>query len=247
MAEAIQDLGDMGMGAQPIRGRVTRLALSRFRSYRAATLEPRADLVALVGQNGAGKTNVLEALSFLTPGRGLRRATLAEAAHDRGDGGWAISATVEGPYDEAVLGTGIDGGDPETRSRQCRVDRVPVGSAAAFADHVRVVWLTPAMDGLFLGSAGERRRFLDRLVLAVDADHGSRVNALERSLRSRNRLLEECLRDLRRRREGIEAERVKAVRKDLVVEIEKERKRARRRADEQRRELEIELDEIGVP
>lgn len=195
MTEAIQQVGGLGMGTEPIRGRVTRLALSRFRSYRAATLEPRADLVALVGANGAGKTNVLEALSFLTPGRGLRRATLAEAAHDQGDGGWAVSATVEGPYDEAVLGTGIDGGDPEARSRQCRVDRVPVGSAAAFADHVRVVWLTPAMDGLFLGSAGERRRFLDRLVLAVDADHGSRVNALERSLRSRNRLLEEVAPD----------------------------------------------------
>ncbi|NMT19203.1 DNA replication and repair protein RecF, partial [Vibrio parahaemolyticus] len=81
-----------------------------------------------------------------------------------------------------VLGTGIEAGEPEVRSRLCRIDRAPVGSAAAFADHIRVVWLTPAMDGLFLGSAGERRRFLDRLVLAVDADHGTRVNALERSL-----------------------------------------------------------------
>lgn len=176
---------------QPLRGRVTRVSLSRFRSYRAASLEPQAALVALVGPNGAGKTNVLEALSFLTPGRGLRRATLAEAAFDQGDGGWAVSATLDGPYGETLLGTGIDGGDPEVRSRQCRIDRASVGSAAAFADHIRVIWLTPAMDGLFLGSAGERRRFLDRLVLAVDAEHGSRVNALERSLRSRNRLLEE--------------------------------------------------------
>lgn len=176
---------------QPIQGRVTRIALSRFRSYAATTLEPEAPLVALVGPNGAGKTNVLEALSFLTPGRGLRRATLTEAAFDQGDGGWAVSANVEGVYGESVLGTGIDGQDPETRTRLCRIDRVPVGSATAFADHIRVVWLTPAMDGLFLGSAGERRRFLDRLVLAVDAEHGARVNALERSLRARNRLLEE--------------------------------------------------------
>lgn len=193
MAETIQGLVrpmDDGAAA-PLRGRITRLSLSRFRSYRAATLEPEAGLVALIGQNGAGKTNILEALSFLTPGRGLRRATLAEASFDQGDGGWAVSAALVGPYDEAVLGTGIDGGDPDVRSRQCRIDRVPVGSATAFADHVRVVWLTPAMDGLFLGSAGERRRFLDRLVLAVDAEHGSRVNALERSLRSRNRLLED--------------------------------------------------------
>jgi DNA replication and repair protein RecF len=176
---------------QPVQGRVLRIALTRFRSYAAATLAPDAPLVALTGPNGAGKTNVLEALSFLTPGRGLRRSTLPEAAFDQGDGGWAVNATVEGAYGESVLGTGIEGGEEEVRSRLCRIDRVPVRSAAAFAEHVRVVWLTPAMDGLFLGSAGERRRFLDRLVLAVDAEHGTRVNALERSLRARNRLLDE--------------------------------------------------------
>src|SRR5437899_7657258 len=75
-------------------------------------------------------------------------------------------------------------------ARKCRIDREPVASATAFADHLRVVWLVPAMDGLFAGPGSERRRFIDRLVLAVDAGHGSRVNALERSLRSRNRLLE---------------------------------------------------------
>lgn len=174
------------------RCRVTRLGLSRFRTYAGATLAPQAPLVALVGPNGAGKTNVLEALSFLAPGRGLRRATLQEAAFDRGDGGWAVSATVQGLHGETVLGTGIEAGEAETRARLCRIDRVPVASATAFAEHVRVVWLTPAMDGLFLGPAGERRRFLDRLVLSVDAEHGARVNALERSLRARNRLLEEA-------------------------------------------------------
>jgi DNA replication and repair protein RecF len=92
----------------------------------------------------------------------------------------------------ATLGTGIEPPQGETpRVRQCRIDREPVGSAAAFADHLRVIWLTPAMDQLFVGPASERRRFLDRLVLAVDAEHTGRVNALERALRSRNRLLEE--------------------------------------------------------
>lgn len=180
--------------AGTLQGRVVRLSLSRFRSYGEAALKPSAPLVALVGPNGAGKTNVLEALSLLTPGRGLRRATFPEIAQEGGDGGWAVSATVEGPYGETTLGTGLDPAQRqagEGRSRLCRIDRVAVGSAAAFADHVRVVWLTPAMDGLFTGSAGERRRFLDRLVLAVDADHGARVNALERALRSRNRLLED--------------------------------------------------------
>ena len=94
----------------------------------------------------------------------------------------------------ATLGTGIEppaGEDATPHAALCRIDREPVGSAAAFADHLRVVWLTPAMDQLFAGPASERRRFLDRLVLAVDAEHSSRVNALERALRSRNRLLEE--------------------------------------------------------
>ena len=100
---------------------------------------------------------------------------------------------MEGALGLATLGTGIEAApdDGSTPQRKCRVDREPVASAAAFADHLRVVWLTPAMDTLFVGAASERRRFLDRLALAVDSEHGGRVNALERALRSRNRLLEE--------------------------------------------------------
>jgi DNA replication and repair protein RecF len=123
----------------------------------------------------------------------LRRATLEELAFSEGDGAWAISAEIEGMLGLATLGTGIDSPAEEesTPARKCRIDRESVGSAAAFADHLRVVWLTPSMDPLFNGPASERRRFLDRLVLAVDAQHSSRVAALERSLRSRNRLLED--------------------------------------------------------
>lgn len=178
--------------------RILRLTVTNFRSYRAASVETSASLVVLVGPNGAGKTNLIEAISFLTPGRGLRRATLEEVAFTEGDsgsegGGWAVSAEIEGALGLATLGTGIEPapGEPVT-SRKCRIDREPVGSAAAFADHLRIIWLTPAMDGLFSGPASERRRFLDRLVLAVDAEHPSRVSALERSLRSRNRLLEDA-------------------------------------------------------
>jgi len=147
----------------------------------------------LTGPNGAGKTNLIEAISFLVPGRGLRRAALEEVAFSEGDGSWAASAEVEGMLGLATLGTGIEpsAADATGRTRLCRIDREPVGSAAAFADHLRVVWLTPAMDQLFAGPASERRRFLDRLVLAVDAEHQGRVNALERALRSRNRLLED--------------------------------------------------------
>ena len=172
---------------------IRRLTLSNFRSYRAANLDADAGPIVLVGPNGAGKTNLIEAISFLTPGRGLRRATLDEVAFSEGDGSWAASAEIEGALGLATLGTGIeppaDGESPATR--QCRIDREPVGSAAAFADHLRVIWLTPAMDSLFSGPASERRRFFDRLVVAVDAEHRSRVSALERSLRSRNRLLEQ--------------------------------------------------------
>ena len=173
--------------------RIRRLTLSNFRSYRAAALSVDAQLAVLVGSNGAGKTNLIEAISFLAPGRGLRRATLDEVAFVEGDGSWAVAAELEGALGLATLGTGITPPSAEdaTLTRKCRIDGEPVSSAAAFADHVSIVWMTPAMDGLFGGPASERRRFLDRLVLAVDGAHSGRVNALERSLRSRNRLLEQ--------------------------------------------------------
>ena len=177
--------------------RIHRLTLTHFRNYRAASLQTRGDMVVLVGPNGAGKTNCIEAISFLSPGRGLRRATLDDVADNQGDGSWAVSAEVEGALGLATLGTGIDPqissegrSEEAAASRRCRIDREPVNSATAFGDHLRMVWLTPAMDGLFMGAASERRRFFDRLVLAIDSQHSSRVSALERSLRSRNRLLE---------------------------------------------------------
>src|SRR5208282_1984514 len=174
--------------------RVHRLTLTNFRNYRAATLEGDLRPIVLYGPNGAGKTNLIEAISFLAPGRGLRRATLEEVAFHEGDGSWAVAAEVEGALGLATLGTGIERAHEEgaTVQRKCRIDHESVASTAAFADHLRVVWLVPTMDSLFVGAPSERRRFLDRLALAVDAEHASRVNALERALRSRNRLLEEA-------------------------------------------------------
>jgi DNA replication and repair protein RecF len=174
--------------------RVLKLTLNNFRNYPSASLEAGARIVVLVGANGAGKTNLIEAISFFASGRGLRRATLEEVAFSEGDGSWAVSAEVEGALGLTTLGTGIERPieDGVTTVRKCRIDREPVGSAAAFADHLRVIWLTPAMDTLFTGAPSERRRFLDRFALAIDAEHGTRVNALDRSLRSRNRLLEEA-------------------------------------------------------
>ncbi|HEY8160674.1 MAG TPA: DNA replication/repair protein RecF [Methylocystis sp.] len=177
----------------PPAPRVRRLSLADYRSYTQARCEMDAPLVALIGENGAGKTNVLEALSLFSPGRGLRRAELAECARRGGAGGFAVSIDIELDGASTQLGHGLA---PEGE-RQFRIDRAPVSSARAFADHLRVLWLTPAMDGLFNGPAGERRRFLDRLALGVDADHGARVNKLERALRNRNRLLEEGVSDRR--------------------------------------------------
>jgi DNA replication and repair protein RecF len=172
--------------------RITRLILQDFRTYASLDLAVSRTLVALVGENGAGKTNILEALSLFMPGRGLRRAEFSEMAREGGPGSFAVSATLESPYGEHRLGTGIGVPEEDGRApRLCRIDGGAVSSPAAFAEHVRLVWLTPDLDALFRGPAGDRRRFLDRLVLAVDAEHGARVNALERALRSRNRVLED--------------------------------------------------------
>ena len=172
---------------------IRRLTLTNFRSYRAEQIEVGSGPIVLVGLNGAGKTNILEAISFFAPGRGLRRAMLEDVAFAEGDGSWAASVDVEGALGLVNLGTGLVASvadETTVVTRKCHIDREPISSAAAFADHLRLVWLHPGMDGLFSGPAGARRRFLDRLVLAMDAQHGSRVSALERALRSRNRLLE---------------------------------------------------------
>ncbi len=173
------------------RAWLSALGLSRFRNYAALSLRPDSRPVVLTGRNGAGKTNLLEAISFLSPGRGLRRATLDEVAQRPGDGSWAVTASVEGAA-PADIGTGLapsPDGAP-ARQRSVRINRAPARSSEALLEHLRVIWLTPGMDGLFTGPAAERRRFLDRLVLAIDRRHGERVNAFDRATRGRNRILE---------------------------------------------------------
>ena len=170
--------------------RVRRLILNDFRSYAALDVRFDARMIAFVGENGAGKTNLLEALSLFSPGRGLRRAEIGDCARIGGAGGFAVAVEVEEDGEVRPMGLGLEAGanGPE---RVHRIDRAPVGSARAFSDHLRLVWLTPAMDPLLSGPASERRKFLDRLVLAIDPGHGARVGQFERALRGRNRLLEE--------------------------------------------------------
>lgn len=177
--------------------RLTRLTLTGFRNYDALRIELTGAPVVLVGPNGAGKTNLIEAVSLLTAGRGLRASQYGDIAQLPEARSWAVAARLDGPLGEVRLATAWErSGEGEERdetatARQVLIEGLPQRSSGAFAEHVRVLWLTPAMDRLFMGPASERRKFLDRLVMAFDPDHGTRVSALEKTLRERNRLLSE--------------------------------------------------------
>ena len=164
---------------------LTRLVLTDFRNHADAVIQPGAGFVVLTGDNGAGKTNVLEAVSLLAPGRGLRRAALSEMARQGGADGFSIVAELEGGVQ---LATGTRADAPERRL--VRIQGAPA-AATALAEWLTVLWLTPAMDRLFVEPASERRRFLDRLTLALDPAHAIHANRYEAAMRARNRLLAE--------------------------------------------------------
>lgn len=171
---------------------LTALSLANLRNYAALNVSFDAALVVLTGENGVGKTNLLEAISLLTPGRGLRRASFDEIRRIGQSSGWTVAVTFRRNGDETRLGTGlIESANGEAKTRSVRVNGANASGADALLDHLRVLWLTPAMDGLLTGSAGERRRFLDRLVLTIDAAHGKRVRDFEKLLSQRNRLLDD--------------------------------------------------------
>ncbi len=174
---------------------IARLTLTDFRNYAALSLDLKPGAVVLTGDNGAGKTNLLEAVSLLTPGRGLRRAPYAEVGREGGAGGFALHARLDGEHGPVDIGTGFGGPDAGEAGRRVRINGAAARSADALLEWLRVVWLTPSMDQLFTGPAGERRRFLDRLVLAIDAGHGQRALDYEKAMRGRNRLLSENSRD----------------------------------------------------
>ncbi len=180
----------------PQQSHISKLTLTNFRNYAALSIDLSPGAVVFSGDNGAGKTNLLEAISLLTPGRGLRRAPYADVAREGGDGGFALHARLDGPEGQVEIGTGITGGEAAGEGgRKVRINGAPARSADAMLEWLRVVWLTPAMDGLFPGPAADRRRFLDRLVLAIDPGHGQRALHYEKAMRGRNRLLTEGSRD----------------------------------------------------
>jgi DNA replication and repair protein RecF len=164
---------------------LTRLTLADFRNHAQALIAPGPGFVILSGENGAGKTNILEAVSLLTPGRGLRGATLSDMARQGGPGGFAVSARLDGEID---IGTGTLAAAPERR--QVRINGADA-SANRLSEWLSVLWLTPAMDRLFVESAGGRRRFLDRLVLALEPGHAQHSTRYEAATRARNKLLAE--------------------------------------------------------
>ncbi|MFD0980041.1 DNA replication/repair protein RecF [Tropicimonas aquimaris] len=169
---------------------VTSLAVSHFRSHRSARLTPGGGQVALFGPNGAGKTNLLEAVSMLSPGRGLRRAAAEEMARRPEALGWKISAEVSVLGKVHEVETWSEGG----AARQVRIDG-KTATQLALGQIVRVVWLVPAMDRLWIEGAEGRRRFLDRLVLSFEPGHGEAVLTYEKAMRERNRLLKDQVRD----------------------------------------------------
>lgn len=181
---------------------VSKLMMTDFRSYRLATVEPacRNALVVLTGENGAGKTNVLEAISYAAPGRGLRGASLSDVAR-QGAGPWSVALTLDlnDTYGlEAVkVGTGQDpaalseaGEKPQSR-RIVKIDGEVSPNSTALGDRWSIGWLTPQMDRLFIEGPSARRRFLDRMTLGLYPDHSRQVSAFERAMRDRNRLLGE--------------------------------------------------------
>jgi len=161
---------------------VDRLALTDFRNYADAVLEAAAGFVLLSGDNGAGKTNILEAVSLLAPGRGLRGAALSEMARQHGPGAFAVAGRTA----DADIGTGTLPSAPERR--QVRINGAPT-SVNSLSERLAILWLTPAMDRLFTGTAGDRRRFLDRLVLALEPGHAHHSSRYEAAMRARNKLL----------------------------------------------------------
>jgi len=170
---------------------LNRLVLTDFRNYARAEIKTGPGPVVLFGENGAGKTNLLEAISLFVPGRGLRRRAFHVLTRHNAVGNWGIAASLTGPDGTIDIGTGlINGTGDAANRREVRINGDTVSGSGVLSTYTKIIWLTPAMDRLFTGPSSDRRRFLDRLVSAFDRDHGLRVLSFDKAMRERNRLLE---------------------------------------------------------
>ena len=170
---------------------ITSLSLSHFRSHKAARIEFDGRPVALVGANGAGKTNILEAISLLSPGRGLRRAATDDLARRPERIGWKIAAQIQGVGADHDVETGADAGE----ARFVKLDGKPT-TQTSLGRILRILWLVPAMDRLWIEAAEGRRRFLDRIALSFVPGHAEVSLAYEKAMRDRNRLLKDQVTDV---------------------------------------------------
>ena len=170
---------------------ISSLSLTHFRNYTQMRVETDASPVVLTGRNGAGKTNILEALSLLMPGRGLRRAKISELDNQKEAGlPWSVAVMLMGTQGEVKIGTGRDPESSEDESRRLvRIDGRTTKGQAELASHVAMSWLTPQMEQLFHEGTSAGRKFLDRLVFSFDGGHATRINAYEHAMRERNKLL----------------------------------------------------------
>lgn len=166
------------------------LALTHFRNYASMRIEVSPQPVVLTGRNGAGKTNILEALSLLMPGRGLRRAKLSELDNQQISGlPWVVAVTLEGAQGTVKIGTGRDVESEDTDRRIIKIDGQVIRGQSDLTDHVAMSWLTPQMEQLFQEGSSAGRKFLDRLVFGFDGGHATRVSAYDHAMRERNKLL----------------------------------------------------------
>lgn len=171
---------------------LSRLRLTDFRNYEHLSIDLDGRPVVLTGENGAGKTNLMEAISLLSPGRGMRGTPFSDLARFNGSGLWAVSAHLECPDGPVNIGTGLElspDGRPVS-GRIVKIDGHPVKGSGKLAEFAQIVWITPALDGLFTGPASERRRFLDRLIVGLNPGFRQLSGQFERAMRQRNKLLD---------------------------------------------------------
>jgi len=196
MSDVIEEIlssSPITLQPHPLITSLKSLSLTHFRNYTSARIEVSPAPIVITGRNGAGKTNILEAISLLTPGRGIRRAKLSEL-NNRNDSmaGWTLAASVKGMHGDIKIGTGRDPETPDDSpdKRIVKIDGKIVRGQAELARHFAIIWLTPQMEQLFAESTSAGRKFLDRLVYSFDPEHASRVNEYEFAMRERNKLLQ---------------------------------------------------------